>query len=169
MESGTQGPQPMHAEARREHEWLQQLIGEWAFEVGAPAEPGKPAEVLTGKEWVRSLGDIWVIAEGQGETPDGGASRTLMTLGYDPEKAQFVGTWIGSMMHHLWVYEGQLDADERVLTLDATGPDFERPGQTRRYQDVIEVEDADHRLLTGRMLGDDGEWQELMRARYRRV
>jgi uncharacterized protein DUF1579 len=45
-----------------------------------------------------------------------------MTLGYDPEKKQYVGTWVGSMMSYLWVYDGSLDAEEKVLTLNAEGP-----------------------------------------------
>ena len=42
---------------------------------------------------------------------------TLMTLGYDPRKKRFVGTFVGSMMTNLWIYDGELDKDERVLTL----------------------------------------------------
>ena len=37
----------------------------------------------------------------------------IMTLGYDPQKKRFVGTLIGSMMTHLWVYDGALDAGRR--------------------------------------------------------
>lgn len=169
MENDAQQPHPMRAEPQKEHEWLRQLVGDWVFETAAPAEPGKPAETLTGSEVVRFMGDIWLVAEGQGEMPGGGEGQSLMTLGYDPQRQRFVGTWIGSMMHHLWVYEGELDDAGKVLTLESTGPDMEVPGRTRRYRDVIELEDADNRLLIGRMLDDDGQWQEIMRARYRRA
>lgn len=170
MEKDTaQPPAAMRAEPQKEHDWLRKLVGEWVYETAAPAEPGQPAGTLTGRETVRAIGDIWVVAEGQGEMPGGGEGRSLMTLGYDPQKRQFVGTWIGSMMHHLWVYDGGLDDTEKVLTLHAVGPDFQVPGRTREYRDVIEIEDDDHRLLTGWMLGENGEWQELMQARYRRV
>lgn len=170
METDTKPQEsPMHAAPREQHEWLRRLVGDWVYEAGSPVEPGKPAETLTGRETVRFVGDLWFVAEGEGEMPGGGTGRHLMTLGYDPQKERFVGTWVGSMMHHLWVYEGQLDAAGKVLTLESTGPDFEAPGEYRQYRDVIEVEDADHRLLTGRMLDDEGEWQEVMRARYRRV
>ena len=60
--------------------------------------------------------------------PGGGPATTLMTLGYDPEKKRFVGTWIGSMMTHLWIYDGALDAAGKVLTLDAEGPSFAGDG-----------------------------------------
>lgn len=165
----TQLPPAMRAAPRAEHHWLRRLVGEWVYESGTPAEPGKPAETVTGSETVRSIGDLWFVAEGHGQSPGGGEMHTLMTLGYDARSERFVGTWIGSMMHHLWVYDGALDAAGKVLTLDATGPDFRDPSVMRRYQDVIEIEDDDHRLLIGRILDDDGVWQELMRTRYRRT
>jgi hypothetical protein len=37
-----------------------------------------------------------------------------------------VGMWIGLMMTYLWVYDGELDADERVLTLSAKGSSMAR-------------------------------------------
>ena len=93
----------------------------------------------------------------------------LMTLGYDPEKKQYVGTWVGSMMSYLWVYDGSLDAEEKVLTLNAEGPSCAGDGKSAKYKDVIEVKSDGHRVLTSHMLGDDGEWHEFMRANYRKV
>jgi hypothetical protein len=72
------------------------------------------------------------------------------------------------MMTHLWVYDGSLDATERVLTLNAEGPSFVAEGKTAKYQDVIEFESEDHRTLTSRTLGDDGQWHQFMTAHYRR-
>src|SRR6266542_7081305 len=104
----------MKTEPQKEHQWLQKLVGEWTFEAEATMGPGKPTERAEGTESVRSLGGLWFLAEGQGEMPGGGAATTLMTLGYDPQKKRYVGAWIGSMMTHLWVYDGELDAAERV-------------------------------------------------------
>lgn len=131
-------------------------------------EPGKPPEKFKGTESVRSLGGLWVLAEGQGEMPGGGAMTTLMTLGYDPPTKRYVGTFIGSMMTHLWVYDGALDAAERVLTLDTEGPSMAAEGKMTKYKDVIEFKSGDHRVLTSHMLGDDGKWHPFMTAHYRR-
>jgi hypothetical protein len=38
-----------------------------------------------------------------------------------------------------------------------------------RYQDIITFKDADHRLLTARMLAADGTWKQIMQADYRRL
>jgi hypothetical protein len=157
----------MKTEPHEEHQWLQQLVGEWAV-TSATAEAGGAA---SGGEWierVRSLDGLWVVAEGEGRMPDGGPAVTMMTLGYDPRRQRYVGTWVGSMMAHLWVYEGTLDDSGKVLTLDCEGPDFEREGRLTRYQDIITVEDDDHRTLTARMLSADDTWKQLMSMRYRR-
>ena len=158
----------MKAEPQKEHQWLHRLVGEWTSEAEATMEPGKPPETLSGTESVRSLGGLWILAEGTGEMPGGGAATMLMTLGYDPQRKRFVGTWIGSMMTNLWAYDGGLDAAERVLTLEAEGPDMAVEGKTVKYRDVIELESDDHRVLTSHMLGDDGTWHEFMKAHYRR-
>jgi hypothetical protein len=100
--------------------------------------------------------------------PDGGPSTTIITLGYDPKKKRFVGTFVASMMADLWVYEGVLDRSEAVLTLDAEGPSMTGDGKMAKYQDIVEVKSDDHRVLRSQVLGDDGKWTPIMWATYRR-
>lgn len=121
-----------------------------------------------GTESVRSIG-TWVIGEGKGQMPDGSPATMVLTLGYDPNKKRFIGTWIGSMMTYLWVYDGELDASEKILTLSADGPHMSDPNKTMKYRDVFEFKSDDHRVLTSHMLGDDGKWTQFMTAHYRRV
>jgi len=151
----------MFGEPAPEHRWLQQFVGEWTTEAEA-AEPGKPPEKMRGTETVRSIGGFWVQGEGKGQMPGGGEATMQITLGYDPQRQRFVGTWIGSMMAHLWVYEGTLDAAQRVLTLDAEGPSMTEAGKLAKYRDVVEVKSPDHRVLTSHVLGDDGQWHQFM-------
>jgi hypothetical protein len=159
----------MDAKPQKQHRWLEQLVGEWTSEAECSTEPGKPPETFRGTERVRSLGGLWVLAEGQGEMPGGGAATTLMTLGYDPVKGRFTGTFIGSMMTHLWIYDGALDAAERVLTLEAEGPSMADQTKMVTYRDVIEFRGKDHRTLTSHARGDDGQWHPFMTAHYRRT
>ena len=122
----------MHAEPQKEHKWLEQLVGDWTTEMEGSGGPDQPPMKHTGTETVRSLG-VWVQCEGV--MPGDVAMKTVMTLGYDPAKKKFVGTFIGSMMTNLWVYEGELDATGKVLTLDAEGPSFADPTKTAKYKD----------------------------------
>jgi hypothetical protein len=148
----------MNVEPQKEHQWLQQLVGEWTSD----------ADGATGTESVRSVGGVWIVAEGQGEMPGGGEMTTVMTLGYDPQSRRYVGTFIGSMMTHLWLYDGTLDSAEKVLTLDTEGPSMAGDGRIAKYKDAIQLESHDHRVLTSQMLGEDGKWQRVMTVNYRR-
>jgi Protein of unknown function (DUF1579) len=159
----------MKAEPQQEHQWLQRLVGEWVYEAEATTAPDQPPSKFEGSESVRPLGGLWILAEGQGEMPGCGAATTVLTLGYDPQRQLYAGTWIGSMMTHLWVYEGTLDATGTVLTLNAEGPHMASEGKVAQYKDVIAFESDDHRVLTSHMRGEDGEWQGFMVAHYRRV
>jgi hypothetical protein len=166
--SGTPQPECPTAEPQKEHAWLQKFVGKWTFEAECAMGPDQPPSKCKGSENVRSLGGLWTLAEGRGEMPGGGAATTLMTLGYDPQKKRYVGTWIGSMMTHLWAYDGALDASGEVLTLNTEGPNMAVPGTIAKYKDVIEFKSRDRRSLTSHMLGNDGKWCAFMTARYRR-
>jgi hypothetical protein len=156
------------AEPQAEHRWLQRLVGEWTCEGEAIMEPGTPPVKFESTESVRSLEGLWIVAEGHGEMPGCGSATMIMTLGYDPQKERFVGTFIGSMMTHLWLYNGSLDATEKVLTLDTEGPSMTSEGEMAKYRDVIEIKSDSHRVQTSHVLDEDGNWQQFMTAHYRR-
>ena len=158
----------MNVEPQKEHAWLQRLVGDWVCEMTCSMGPDDPPSTTHGVETVRSLGGLWTVGEGRGEMPDGGTMQSVMTLGYDPQKQRFVGTFVASMMTQLWFYEGTLDAAGMVLTLDTEGPSFTGDGSMCRYQDIVAFEDDDHRTLKSRALGADGTWTEFMAAHYRR-
>jgi Protein of unknown function (DUF1579) len=155
----------MNAEPLKQHQWLDQFIGEWTWESDCIMGPDQPPTKTKGTEVVRSLGGLWIIAEGEGEMPDGSTGQTIMTLGFDPQKDRFVGTFIASMMTYLWPYNGSLDADEKILTLDSEGPNFS-DGTIIPYQDIIEFVSNDHKILRSQTKMDDGNWNQFMTAHY---
>ena len=157
----------MQATPQKEHQWLDALVGDWSAEIECVMEPGKPAEITHATERVRSLGGLWIVAEGQGDMPGMGPTTSLLTIGYDPQRGRYVGSFVASMMTHQWVYEGALEGAVR-LALDTEGPGV-TSGSTAKYRDVMELVDRDHRTLTSHMLGDDGQWRVFMTARYRRT
>ena len=153
----------MEAQPQKEHLWLSRLVGEWTFEAECSMGPDQPAMKFKGTETVRSLGGLWTVGHGEG------ACSSIMTLGFDPQLKRFVGTFVASVMTQLWVYNGSLDADEKVLTLDTEGPSFAGDGTMAKYQDIIEFVSDDHRRLSSQMLGADGQWIGFMKAEYRRT
>lgn len=148
-----------------QHEWLQQLVGEWTVTSKMTMESdGEPMEMT---EKVRSIGGLWI--QGEGTATFGDTKFTsVLTLGYDARQKAFVGTWIDTMQTHLWVYRGSLDDSKKVLTLEAEGPLMSDPTQTAKYRDAIEIKSPDHRVLTSSIQGEDGEWTTYMRADYHR-
>src|SRR5204862_4531291 len=98
---------PQFPKPQKEHEWLQQLVGEWETESEIVAEPGKPPLKSKGSESARMVGGFWIQSEHKGDafgTPFTG----ILTLGYDVEKKKYIGTWIDSMMPRLWQYDGSI-------------------------------------------------------------
>jgi len=155
---------------QREHEFLKKLVGTWQVESECMMGPDQPPMKQMGRERVRMLGGLWAMCEAEGEVPGGGVANNLLTIGYDPKKKQYVGTFISSVMTHLWVYEnGSLDRDGNILTLYADGPNMCGGSGLAKYKDVIEFESADHRTLTAYMQQAEGGWQKFMTAHYRRV
>ena len=158
----------MFAKPQAEHQWLDQLVGEWTAESECVMGPDQPPMKGTGKVHGRSLGGMWCVLEMESEGPNGEMGTMIMTLGYDPTKGKFVGSFVGSMMANQWIYEGTLDDTRRKLTLDTTGPKFDQSGLTQ-YQDMVEVVGPDQWILSSQVMGDDGKWTPFMTANHRRV
>lgn len=158
----------MHEQPSPAHAWLKHLLGNWSITSECSMGPGQPPTQTTGQESVRLFGDLWILGEGRMGTPDAGAS-TLLTLGYDARRQQFVGTFVVSVMTHLWPYHGTLDSTGCILTLDSEGPSFSEDGALARYQDIHEVLSDTHRRLTSQVQQPDGSWQKFMTADYHRV
>ena len=159
----------MTVSIEQEHRWLQKFVGEWSYETEVRMGPDKPPMKFGGTETVRAVGGIWIVAEGRGEMPGGETGTTLLTLGYDAQKERFVGTWPGSMMNYLWVYEGSLDPSGNALALDTQGPNCMADGKAATFKEVIELKPDGRRLFSSSMRGEDGTWATLMTATYQRV
>ena len=157
----------MHAEPQTEHQWLNKFIGEWVSESEYSMGSDQPLSKIQGTEVVRSLGGLWILSEGESEMPDGDTGKTIMTLGYDPQSDRYVGTFIGTMMTHLWIYNGIVDETKKILTLDTEGPNFSQSAMAK-YQDIVEFINDDYRVMTSKILDDRGNWHQFMTAHYRR-
>ena len=155
----------MNVEITDEHRWLARLVGSWDVRYPPSATGGMDVE-HTAVETVRMVGGIWAVCEAI-VAGDGEPATNIMTLGYDPARKRFVGTFIASMMTHQWVYEGELDASGTRLELITEGPSFAVPGEMQTYRDSVVWISDDERLLTSELFRN-GEWSLFMRAEYKR-
>lgn len=158
----SQFPKPV-----KEHEFLQQFVGEWTSHSEASAGPGLPAFSCEGKMTSRMLGGFWVVSESKA-TVMGMTMQSIQTIGYSPEQKKYVGTWVDSMMNYLWKYEGTVDATGKILTLEAEGPNFVTPGKTAKFRDAYEFKSKDLILSTSSMQGEDGKWITFMTGKLER-
>ncbi len=161
------GEVPEFPKPTKQHEWLQQLVGEWDSEVEMFMEPVQPPVKSKGTEKVRSIGGFWTLAENQGDLM-GLPFTGIMTLGYDADSERFVGTWVDSMTGFLWKYEGQLDETGKILTLNSEGPCPAAPGTLSKFKEVLEIKSKDHKVFTSSIQAEDGSWTTGLRINYRR-
>lgn len=120
---------------QKEHELLQRFVGDWETEAEASAGPDQPAMECHGKMHSRALGQLWIVTEVENNMM-GTTMRAVQTIGFDPQKRKYVGTWVDSVMNHLWKYEGSFDEASQTLTLEAEGPNMISPGETGLFRDV---------------------------------
>jgi len=158
----------LHTEPKPQHQWLKRFVGSWT--VSGSCDPGPGAEPMTfaAVETVRAIGDLWIVGESVGTMPGGGEMVSMLTVGYDPAKSRFVGSWVGSPMDYLWTYNGWLENDDRTLVLEAEGPSMVEPGKTCKYRDINEFINLDQRAFRSEVQMDDGSWYKMMSAEYRR-
>jgi hypothetical protein len=158
---------PEMPKPQKEHQWLEQLAGEWTSVMEATMGPDQPPMKCEGTQSAKMIGGRWLAATGQGEMM-GEPVTSVLTLGFDPAKGKYVGTFIASCANDLWTYEGKVSDDGKKLVLDTEGPNMMTPGTTSKYQETIEIKDKDHYVFTSSMEGPDGKMVKFMTAEYTR-
>lgn len=155
-------------EPQQEHAFLQRLVGDWEM-VSTRGydgyDPNDPEQRFT--ETIKSVNGLWIVSEGRGKMPDGSPMTAIITLGFDPAKGNYVGTWIGSMMSHLWIYKGWMEPDGKTLVLEAEGPRMGGEG-TAVYHDILILHDDNSRSFSGSIQQPDGSFKEFMSSEFRR-
>ena len=144
-----------------EHVFLKKFAGEWVSKAKSAGVPGQPEMECSGTASYRMLGQLWAVGEISGDM-GGMEMRAVQAIGYDANKKKYVGTWIDSMMNHLWQYEGTVDSSGNKLTLEAEGPNFVEPGKMAKFRDSYEFKSADHIIATSSVQGADGKWITFM-------
>lgn len=158
------------AKPQSQHAFLERLVGDWHMvsATGYPDyDPSDPKQRCT--ETIKSVGGLWIVSEGRGAMPDGTGMTTVLTLGFDPAKGQYVGSWIGSMMATFWTYTGWMEPDGKTLVLEAIGPKFDGSGEMTTYRDIVTLHDDDTRTFSGSVVQPDGSFQQFMSSDFKRT
>jgi len=159
----------MFSQPQPQHQIFEKLVGNWNVSTKCSMGPDQPAAEFKGTSVGRMMGGLWLLLEGSGTGPDGVEGEHLFTLGYDPAKNGYVGSFICSVMDHLWLYDGTYDEASRKLILNSEGPKMDQSGGLAHYRDAFEFVSEDHCILTSHMLGEDDQWHQFMTADYHRA
>jgi len=152
----------------KEHELLSQFAGEWEVSIATSPLAGETPIRCEGKEVATMLGGFWLVGQGD-VTMDGTSVRSILTLGYDPDSLQYVGTFVCSASSTLWEYSGELDDSGKKLVLTTEGPSLADPSLTVQYQETLELVDPDHKVFTSSMQAAEGKWIEIVSMKYKRI
>ncbi len=140
-----------------EHALLASLSGHWDAKTTVRF-PGAPEMVTKGTETVSMLGGFWQISDFEGEMM-GQKFSGRGTLGYDPNKKKYVGTWCDTMSPALTYFEGTMDAAKKTLTTHSSMADFMDPTKTVKMRMVTEIKSENARVF--RMFEDRGDGHEV--------
>jgi hypothetical protein len=158
---------PEMPKATKEHELLNQFTGDWKVVAECAPEPGKDPVKCEGVESAKMLGGFFLVSQGESDMM-GMPVKSVLTIGYDPEKKTYVGTFCCSMDSTLWNYVGKLDDTGKKLVLETEGPIPFTPGKRAKFRETLEMKDKDHKEFTSQMQGDDGKWTEIVKMTYTR-
>lgn len=151
----------------KEHELLKQFAGEWTAVAETVPAPGEEALKCVGTETAKMVGGYWLVSNGQAEMM-GMQTSSVLSIGYDPNKKKYIGTFLCSMDSTLWTYEGTMDESGKKLTLMTEGPSPLDPTQKAVFREVLELKDQDHKSFTSYMKTEDGNWQKFVTVEYER-
>jgi hypothetical protein len=140
----------------KQHDHLKRLVGTW----DAEAESGKGT--MTYK---MGLGGLWLIGDFEGEF--GGMKFQGKGLDtYDSATKKYRSVWVDSFSTLPRTMEGNLDKDEKVMTMtgEGRGPD-DKPVT---FKSITEIKDADTLNFSLFMVEKDGKEQPMVNITYKR-
>jgi uncharacterized protein DUF1579 len=130
----------------KEHELLKQLEGKWDVTGKFIMDPANPMEIKGTDSATMDLNGFWLKSHFKGEFL-GQKFEGRSMMGYSPFKKKYVGSWVDSMMPHLFVNEGAADEAGKVFTMIGDGFD-PATGKPAKEKWVIEIKGAESHTMT---------------------
>jgi hypothetical protein len=143
-----------------EHARLKQLEGEWIATLKSPGGDSKGTMTYR-----MECGGLWLVSDFHADL--GGQKFQGRGLdGYDAQKKKYVSVWVDSMSPRPLIFEGDVDADKKELTMRGEGPGPD--GKPVKFKSVSRRVDADHETFKMFIVGADGTETEMMTIQYER-
>ncbi len=111
------------------------------------------------------LGGLWLIGDFEGEF--GGMKFQGKGLDtYDSTTKKYRSVWVDSFSTAPRIMEGNLDKDNKVMTMTGEGP--WQQGKTAKFKSITEIKDADTVNFSLFMVDNDGKEQPMVNITYKR-
>lgn len=140
----------------QEHAHLTRLVGVW----DAETEAGRGTMT-----YQMGLGGLWLIGDFEGEF--GGLKFQGKGLDtFDSATKKYRSVWVDSFTTSPRIMEGNLDRDDKVLTMtgEGRGPD----GKPIKFKSITEIQDADTVNFSLFLVEKDGQEQPMVKIKYKR-
>ena len=155
-----------HAQPSKEHQFLKEMEGTWnaTMKFNMPGAP-EGAEAK-GVETTQMIGGFWAVFDIKFDSLMGHPWHGHGTMGYDPDKKKYIGTFIHSATPYMTTGEGTMDAAGKVLTMnyEGMGPD----GKMGKMRETFEKKDKDNALMTMYGPGPEGKEVQHFQITYTR-
>jgi hypothetical protein len=151
----------------KEHEALKVFEGEWTFQGKFFMDPAQPPMEMNGSETSKMILNGWYLNSEVKSTFAGAPFEGRWTMTYSVLKKKYQASWIDSMMGHVFVSEGDVDATGKIFSLSGEGfdPQTSKPIKERW---VVEVKDADTHTMTFHSTGADGKEKKTGEITYKK-
>ena len=147
-----------------EHELLKMDVGTWDAVVEFSMAPGAPPMTSKGVE-VSTMGcsGLCLITDFKGEAM-GAPFQGHGVMTWDVGKKKYTGSWTDSMSTGLAIMESTYDPAAKKWTGWMEGPDM--TGAVMKTRNVVDVKDANNRVMTAFATGPDGKEMQVMKITY---
>ena len=144
-----------------EHSRLMATVGVWDAEISMATPDGNTAS--TGVENVKKLGELWTVADFEYEFM-GVPVQGHGTMGYDPAKKKYIGTWVESGSPFISTLEGEYDEEKNAIVYKMQGKDPE--GNDAEYRIITAAQDDTHRSFELHAKIGEDEYMKVLTINY---
>ena len=150
-----------------EHKLLREHAGVWNVDCTFYMDPAQPPMEVKAKETIEMFGNFWTRSAFEADM-FGMPFKGSATLGYDPEKEQYVSTWIDTMSPTFFHFTGDFDKSGKVLEMRGRAFDCHLKQETN-YRTREEHKGPDSFTLEMFMELPDGKEVKMFEHSYSRA
>ena len=122
-----------------EHGYFKKMVGTWDCTMKMGPQESKATARY------RMIGGFWLVGNFNGDI-QGMKFEGHETMGWDPKKKKYVGTWMDSMSPYGMNMESELDSSKKTMT--ATGDAMNMEGKMAKFKMVSEWKNDDEMTMT---------------------